>query len=146
MSFVATGLPTDASADDEIQAAGFYPAITLSEFRQAARVDHTVDDPRAAFELTSAVRQINRQLEDWRAEQELAGIAAIDETQAGYYSAAVYHHARARLLEQYRDYDSTHTGDVRADTLDPRIDDEWREVRVNLRALKGRARCTVELI
>ncbi|MFI9653975.1 head completion/stabilization protein [Guyparkeria sp. GHLCS8-2] len=150
MSFDATGQPTANSADETIQAAGaFWPEITLAKFREAARVDHTMDDPRSAYQLRMAVAHINRQLAPFREDRELDGDTGLGTTEALYYQAAVHHHAKARLLEQYRDVDSRRVGTSTArdpQALDERINTEWREVRNSLSALRGRPLATVELI
>lgn len=149
MTFQATGLPNPGSADKEIQAAGFYPAINLADFRTNARVDHTIDDDRSSYQLSLAVASINRQLATWKQAQVDAGVASLDADQSLLYQAAVFHHAKARLLEQYRDIDSRHVGTNTArdpSALIDRLDTEWREVRRCIRALTGRSQATVELI
>lgn len=150
MTFDATGLPTADSADEIIQAGdGFWPEITLATFRDAARVDHTIDDQRSAYQLRLAVAHINRQLATFREDREIDGDTGLGTTDALYYQAAVYHHAKARLLEQYRDVDSRRVGTSTArdpQALDERINTEWREVRNSLSALRGQPMATVELI
>lgn len=149
MTFQATGLPNPGSGEKTIQAAGFFPAILLSEFRTNARIDHTVDDDRSAYQLMLAVSHINRQLIAWKAAAIDAGMIDLDAGQALLYKAAVFHHAKARLLEQYRDIDSRHVGTNTArdpSALADRADTEWREVRRSMAALIGRAQTTVELI
>ncbi len=149
MTFNATGLPNPGSAEQIIQPQGFYPQVLLSDFRSHARVDHTIDDARSAYQLALAVAHINRQLNAWQQQQMDAGITELDQAQGLYYTAAVFHHAKARLLEQYRDMDSRHVGTSTTrdpQALDARIDTEWREVRRSLAALTGRAQTTVELI
>lgn len=150
MTFDATGLPTADAADETIQAGdGFWPEITLARFRDAARVDHTIDDQRSAYQLRMAVAHINRQLAPFREDRELDGDTGLGATDALYYQAAVHHHAKARLLEQYRDVDSRRVGTSTArdpQALDERINTEWREVRNSLSALRGQPMATVELI
>lgn len=149
MTFQATGLPNPGSGEKSIQTAGFFPAINLSEFRTYARVDHTVDDDRSAYQLMLAVAHVNRQLIAWKASAIDAGATELDADQQTFYKAAVFHHAKARLLEQYRDIDSRHVGTNTArdpSALADRVDTEWREVRRSIAALTGRAQTTVELI
>jgi len=62
------------------------------------------------------------------------------------YRRAVYASAQAELIERYRDVDTTHAGHVRADTLDPTIDDYRRNVRYAIRDMLGRPRADVELL
>jgi hypothetical protein len=63
-----------------------------------------------------------------------------------HYKTAVYCYAKAELLDQYRDYDTTNTGSERAEDKEQTADAYRRKAILALRDIKGTPRSTVELI
>lgn len=161
MSFIAVDNPPPANPEPPpVHNLAFWPPITLARFRDAYRVTEAVTDERAVTALQAAVILINDELEAWRQAQQAEGHATLAEVPAQsygegeaattakvhHYQAAVYHTAKARILERYRDYDSTKSGHDRADALDDTADEHHKLARHALRALQDLPLTVVELI
>ena len=114
MSLIAAGTGNTETPLEEIANNGFWPAVSPSDFRDAERLDGTVTAPRLVQALRVAMADVNRQLADYQAEQQAAGIESaaaiplepwqIEGHQAQLYRRAVYAQAHADLLERYRSY------------------------------------------
>ncbi len=120
------------------------------------RQDGTVTAERLRAALIEATLSVNEELAGWKAAQLASGhdrLAAIPAPMADGKSAhehrylrAVYCEARASLIERYRDYDATATGDRHADALMLAVEDLRRDARWAISDIQGIARTTVELI
>lgn len=155
MSFVA---PPMALPDDEkpIRNAPFWPDIEPEDARLAMRIDDTITAIRLRHALVDAIANINADARAFRQAQQQAGIGSLQMVEAeqidgsslllAHYRRAVYCLAKANLLERYRDFDTTASGERRAEQVESPIDDLRRDARWAVRALIGHARCTVELI
>src|SRR5690349_20277870 len=97
------------------------------------RLDGTVSADRLREALLAAVLGVNDQLADWKAVQVAAGFTTLEDVPAQavasesrlvrLYRRAVACCAAADIAEQYRSFDATNSGNERADTLAPSIDE-----------------------
>lgn len=150
MSFIA---PAPQPTEDALPHHPFWPAIFPADCRQMMELDGTVTVPRLAHVLTEAVIATNRELRAWRIEREAAGHATLadvpdDEPERlpYLYKRAVYSLAKADLMERMLSFDATATGQRRAESQEPAIDDHRRNARWAIRDILGLPRTTTELI
>ena len=152
-------IATDATASDQpivVKNDGWFPDIDLQDLRDAMRLDGTVTEPRLKQAVVDAILHVNRELEDWQAEQQAAGRESLENVPAktineesvllAYYRRAVYSRAKADLIERYRDYDTTSEGDKKAEQLGESIDEQRRNAHWAIADITGRRHLTVELI
>lgn len=161
MVFVPTNNPNDTS-DQIIKNIAFYPDIAVAAFRTAVRLQDTITDDRVLEALRSALIDANTELAAWKAVQELAGYATIQDVPSDdhrldgdvgeytalthHYFAAVYSFTKAALLSKYRDSDITPEGAKRADEFENTEEDYRREGRKAISRILGIPVMTVELI
>lgn len=153
-----TGLSpaTPASNELDIENIDFYPDISPTDCRAVIRLEQNITAERLRAALVNAIVYVNENLSTWKAEQVAAGMAALDDIPADtidglsinlqHYHRAVYHHAKAELIDQYLDADSTGTGSQRAEDKADTADDYRRQSILAIRRLLGRPQSTVELI
>lgn len=156
MSFLGSTIPPTAEEEPPLANDGFAPAIDLQAVRAAIRLDGTVTPARLRHAVTNAVLEVNAAIADWRAAQRAAGydtLADVPGPRLGeeralvlHYLRAVYASAHASLVEAYRDFDTTGTGDKRAEKLELSADALRRDSLWAIADLVGRRRTTVELI
>lgn len=156
MSFVASSNPTQQTHSTTIANAAFFPNLTLEEFRTAMKVDAIATTERAAHALRAAVIEVNNRLSKWLTDQVNLGYSKIDEVprkpeeiegqKTFLYLRAVWSLAKANLIERYRDYDTTKSGQDKADALSESADDYRRDSAWAINDLIGAPRSTVELI
>lgn len=151
---------TDATdvddGDEKVTAGTFWPEILLRDLRLASRITGRTTTSHLKFVATEAVAHVTDQLEDWRGIQESAGYSTLADVPARMlngesvkvyrYRRAVYSAARALLLENARDVDTTEKGDRKADALEVQTDDLWRDVRWAIADIRGTQRLFVELV
>lgn len=155
-SFIPTTPPETDPAEDSIPNLPFWPALSLAAFRQGYRVDTVVSADEAKQRIATAARQVNAELAVWQATQELAGSATLADVASPLYGEqsahvasyldAVYHHAKALVIQDNRDTDTTKSGHNRADAMDDQADIALARSRSAVRAILGVSRSTVELI
>lgn len=153
--FIATGGAT-APAHDTIPNSGFWPDIATADARDAMRLDGTVTDARLKHALIEAMVSTNQELKAWRNGKEAVGFADLasvpaeqvnaESIQLHRYRRAVYCAAKASLAERYRDFDSTDSGNKKADQLDEQPQQLRRDARWAIRDLLGTSRSSIELI
>ncbi|EDT8876271.1 head completion/stabilization protein [Salmonella enterica subsp. enterica] len=141
---------------EKVTAGTFWPEILLRDLRLASRIPGRTTTSRLKFVTTEAVAHVTDQLDDWRGIQESAGYSTLDDVPARMlngesvkvyrYRRAVYSAARALLLENARDVDTTEKGDRKADALEVQTDDLWRDVRWAIADIRGTQRLFVELV
>ncbi|EJN4217824.1 head completion/stabilization protein [Salmonella enterica] len=141
---------------EKVTAGTFWPEILLRDLRLASRIPGRTTTSRLKFVTTEAVAHVTDQLEDWRGIQESAGYSTLADVPARMlngesvkvyrYRRAVYSAARALLLENARDVDTTEKGDRKADALEVQTDDLWRDVRWAIADIRGTQRLFVELV
>ncbi|EDV5227990.1 head completion/stabilization protein [Salmonella enterica subsp. enterica] len=141
---------------EKVTAGTFWPEILLRDLRLASRIPGRTTTSRLKFVTTEAVAHVTDQLDDWRGIQESAGCSTLADVPARMlngesvkvyrYRRAVYSAARALLLENARDVDTTEKGDRKADALEVQTDDLWRDVRWAIADIRGTQRLFVELV
>lgn len=141
---------------EKVTAGTFWPEILLRDLRLASRIPGRTTTSRLKFVTTEAVAHVTDQLDDWRGIQESAGYSTLADVPARMlngesvkvyrYRRAVYSAARALILENARDVDTTEKGDRKADTLEVQTDDLWRDVRWAIADIRGTQRLFVELV
>ncbi|ELS1261517.1 head completion/stabilization protein [Salmonella enterica] len=141
---------------EKVTAGTFWPEILLRDLRLASRIPGRTTTSRLKFVATEAVAHATDQLDDWRGIQESAGYSTLADVPARMlngesvkvyrYRRAVYSAARALLLENARDVDTTEKGDRKADALEVQTDDLWRDVRWAIADIRGTQRLFVELV
>ncbi len=151
MSFATpSSVPRSASIDPpevlEIEQS-WWPDIDAIQAREIVRINGTVTDIRLFEALQTATYSINRELQAWRDARQAEGIdELVDPRAANLYLRAVYFHAKAELIERYRDFDSTASGDRRGEEMYDAAADARRYERWAVSELLGRPRLTVELM
>ncbi len=156
MTVFAPTVDPNSTEGQTVSNIAFFPAISVDAFRSTTRMQDTVADGRVVQAIRESVITTNRELTAWRAAQTALGYADIGSVPADaygditelehHYLSAVYAHAKALLMEQYLDIDSTETGQRRAAEFDGTVDSWRREAREAIRAILGIPRATVELI
>ncbi|EMC9362129.1 head completion/stabilization protein [Salmonella enterica] len=141
---------------EKVTAGTFWPEILLRDLRLASRIPGRTTTSRLKFVTTEAVAHVTDQLDDWRGIQESAGYSTLADVPARMlngesvkvyrYRRAVYSAARALILENARDVDTTEKGDRKADALEVQTDDLWRDVRWGIADIRGTQRLFVELV
>ncbi|MDP2747943.1 head completion/stabilization protein [Pseudomonas sp.] len=151
--FVAGGTPP---AGPHINTDPFWPSIELDAMRAALRIDASVTNPRLETAVIAAAISVNRALLKWRGAQQAAGYATLADVPAEtvqdvselvhLYTRAIQAATGAEVCERYRSYDSTGTGDRKAEDLQFNIDEYRRDQRWAIRDLLGVPRMSVDLI
>jgi hypothetical protein len=138
---------------EQISNNGFFPDVNLASFRSVMRVDQTVSTERITQTLYNAMISVNQELQEWQIDTQVGTLSDVPSESYGdktklqrLYQTALFNHAKALLVEHYRDFDSTKSGHERADEMDHRIDDYLRISRTAIRKILGISRVTVELI
>lgn len=141
---------------EKVTAGTFWPEILLRDLRLASRIPGRTTTSRLKFVTTEAVAHVTDQLDDWRGIQESAGYSTLADVPARMlngesvkvyrYRRAVYSAARALILENASDVDTTEKGDRKADALEVQTDDLWRDVRWAIADIRGTQRLFVELV
>lgn len=134
----------------------FWPSIDLDQLRATLRIDSSVTPARLETAVINAAISVNRELATWRIDQQAAGFTRLSEVpaelvegesaQVHLYRRAIEAGVGAEVCERYRSYDSTNTGNRKAEELAPNIDDYHRDQRWAIRDFLGTTRTTVELI
>jgi hypothetical protein len=154
MSAFVADAPT--SVENDITNGAFFPSISPVKCRESVSLDGTITPERLRNALIAAMQNVNTDLAPYKQSQIDAGFATLNDVLAdeiggvsvkiNLYIRAVYCFAKADLIERYRDYDSTLSGNQRADELEPAVDDYRRKGIIAIRAIIGTPRTTIELI
>ena len=158
----APNFVAQAGQDEEntvIANLAFYPDILLLHFQQSYRVDETHLPERQIHALKTALREVNQDLQTWRKtltpppqtlEETPGDVYGTGENaeheKVSDYLTAVYAKAKAKLIERYRDYDTTKAGRDRDEDIIPNADEYHQESREAVRRILGTGRMTVELL
>ncbi|QQA76206.1 head completion/stabilization protein [Pectobacterium parmentieri] len=163
MSLVA-GRPITASADDvpavddggeSVKAGSFWPEILLRDVRMEVRINGAVTTTRLKHVVIEAVAHITDQLATWQASRVSDGYTSLDLVPASLingdsvkvyrYRRAVFSIARALLIENYRDVDTTgDAGEKHASALTMQAADLWRDARWAISDISGAVRNLAE--
>ena len=151
--FIATG---SSAAEHTIENGAFWPEIDCLDLRAAMRLDASVTAERLEAAAINAMIEANRELDTWRAARETEGHATLAAVPAGtikgqsqllhLYRRAIYCRATAELVERYRSYDATNSGEQKATEDSTNIDELRRDARHALRSILGISHTTVELL
>ncbi|MBI5917780.1 MAG: head completion/stabilization protein [Nitrosomonadales bacterium] len=154
-AFVVT-TPAPEQVEAKIASAAFWPEVDPAKIRAAQRINNTITPERLRETLIEAIASVNGELASWRAARELEGRAKLADIPAeqidsvsihvNRYLRAVGCMAKAALQERYSDYDTTASGNKKADQLEDPIDDLRRDARWAISDIHGVTRTTVELI
>ncbi|WP_313063483.1 head completion/stabilization protein [Atlantibacter hermannii] len=155
MKFVSPE-PVKDGAQDTIPNTFFWPAISLTKFREDMRTDGTVTPERLRQALLTAMAEVNADLYDFREKQQNRGCADLNSVPAEVidgesqrvllYRRAVFCWAKSNLVERYRDYDATGEGKKKADEYAQTADELMRDARWAISRLQDLPHMTVELI
>jgi hypothetical protein len=160
-SFSAVQAPTHAdlsapSSDGVTIDQEWFPAVDVAHVRKAVYLKGSVTDERLVAALVRSIDEVNRALSAWQAPFVAAGVVSLAEVPApkiggesvhlSRYRDAVYYLARADLIEQYKDFDSSPDGVKDADALDETVCSDRRIARNALNDIRGTARMAVELV
>lgn len=147
-AFIPHNRPSVAVEDSITNPDAFYPNFSVLNFRSAMRVDDTVTDSRCKEQLLTAIRFINAELNSllYREQYYPNDTQLPIGVDMDWYITAVYHRAKAYIIEQYHDIDTAKTGQDRADNMEARIDVYLQRSREVLRQLLHRSRATIKLI
>lgn len=153
MSFIATA---PAELATRVTNDGWFPDIDLPHLRDTMRLDGTITEQRLMHAVIAAVAQVNTELACWQSEQQQAGYQNASTVPAAHvngesiraiaYRCAIYHFVKADLIEQYSNFDSTHSGMQQAESLEMTIDHDRRTARWAIRDIQNLSHMTVALI
>lgn len=151
-----TFIPNETPAPEPITSDAFFPDIDPVAFRAGVRIEDAIRDDALRNSLVLAVTKANLDLEEYRTAQQLAGYSALSQVPAQIvdgisskvfdYREAVYSHAKATLLTQYDDTDSTVLADSTTEKKGVSADDFRRRYFEAIRRIIGKPRATIELI
>ena len=123
----------------------FFPAMNTGDLRTAMRVIEAIPTERVFEELQRAVLATNCELHHWRIAQQAAShadLAAVPADMYGdqsalsiHYRLAVFHRAKAFLIEKSTDFDSAAEGSAQGKDMEPNVEDHFRIVREELAAI-----------
>lgn len=154
MSLIANGNGT--TEEQTVQGNGFWPELTIADFRDQYRLDSSATNGRLAVELKAAVSDITRHLRDFQEQAETAGAEKAADVELApwqpadelttLYRRAVFASAYAGLLEHYLDYSATGEGDDAGTAKMEAADIHRRNARWAVSQIIGEPHSTVELI
>jgi len=134
----------------------FFPPLSVEDMGKVVRVPPYLAPDVVQSDLHLAMIRVNRELATYAATQKDAGhaeLADVDQETYGdtgelvtLYRSAVYHTAKAYLLEKTVDTDLTNDGADNADTAEDAAQDSYRIARQAIAAISGRDSGNVELI
>jgi hypothetical protein len=149
MSFVANGNTTPSNI--RISNGEFFPVISLDDIRDFVRIDGAVTDVRLRQLVLEEIIDTNRLLAslvmkaDTLADLATSIIDGKPDTEVLYFSA-VSNGVAAKVNENYRNYDSTNSGNKKAEHAFLTVDDYRRNKMWAIQQLKGENHSVVELI
>lgn len=153
---VLPGEPDPQDGETLVHGDPFYPAVRLTDLRQAMRLEGNITTDRLRHLATAAVLYVSQCLHGWQTEQQAAGYITLKDVPAPaldgetahtfLYRHAVYCFTRAALIEQYRDIDTTREGEKHALALGSQIADLQRDGQHALRDIQGRCRIQAEIV
>ncbi|KGQ36698.1 MULTISPECIES: head completion/stabilization protein [Pasteurellaceae] len=141
------------NAEDIIRNDGFFPDLSLADFRHQARVDGTVTTARLQDAVIEAMASVNQELASLKTQYGDQPFYAIGSPQINGESLMVYRYRRAvtclalaNLYERYTSYDTTNDGEKKAELLNESIDELRRDARFAISDMLKVRRINVELI
>ena len=151
--FIATG--TNA-AEHKIENDAFWPDIDCLDLRAAMRLDASVTPERIEAAAINAMIEANRELDLYRRARQEEGHASLADVPASQikgesqllhlYRRTIYCRATAELVERYRSFDATNSGEQKVTEEESSPDQLRRDARKALRTILGISHATVELL
>lgn len=155
MSAFIANAPAPA-AETAIEQDGWWPAVDPAVARDVLRLDGTVTTDRLNEALAAGIDSANQELAAWRAENEQAGYAKMEDVPCSHlsgesihvwrYRRAVHALALANLVERYQSYDISPAAQKAAEPQGNACDQLRRDAHWALCDIAGRPHTTVELI
>ncbi|WP_413742290.1 head completion/stabilization protein [Sodalis sp. RH15] len=146
----------DAEAEPLIQNTSFWPAVDPAMMRDILRYEGTITPLRLRHALKSAIAEVNTELWEYRKEQMTLGFTTLEDVPADHidgesiklseYRRAVSAITAASLTERYRGYDASAHGGKKAEEMESRIDDLWRDARISISNVAGKRHCIIGLL
>lgn len=149
MGFVANGNPTPQH--EKISTNAFFPDVSINDIRDIVKIDGSVTDARLKQAIFEEIIDVNRLLVSLvQSDTNLTQLSKnkVNEktdTEILYFSA-ISNGVAAKVCEKYRGYDSTNTGNKRADDLTLTIDEYRRNKHWAIQQLLKQNQTTIELI
>lgn len=149
MGLVANGRVS--GQDESISANAFFPEILINDIRDIVKVDTSVTDARLKQAVFEEIIDVNRLLagliepNSTLVKQSTQSIGGKTDKEILYFSA-VSNGVSAKVCEKYRGYDSSNTGNKRAEDLTLTIDEYRRNKHWAIQQLLQQNQTTVELI
>lgn len=149
MGFVANGNTTPSSI--KIKSDPFYPIIDLDHIRKIVRIDGAVTNERLEQTIIEEIIDVNRLIcrlkEKASSLTDLAKTFINDQPDTDYlYLSAVGNGVAAKVNENYRNYDSSNSGAIKAEKAELTVDDYRRNKHWAIQQLLGENHTIVELI
>lgn len=151
-----TFIPDEEEAPEPITSDPFFPNIDPAAFRTSVRIEAAISYDALRHSLVLAVTRANLDLEDFRVTQMASGYSTLSQVPSNIvdgfsalvfdYQEAVYSHAKATLLAQYEDTDTTVLADATTEVKGVAADDFRRRYFEAIRRIIGKPRATIELI
>lgn len=146
----------DSETEPLIDNTFFWPAVDPLMLRAVLRYEGTVTPLRLRHAIKNAIAEVNSELWDYRREQIAAGFSTLADVPAdsidgesvkvSCYLRAVTALTAASLAERYRGYDASASGGKKAEDVESRIDELWRDARVNVSNVAGKPHCIIGLL
>ncbi|WP_439291260.1 head completion/stabilization protein [Lonepinella koalarum] len=141
---------------DLIRNDGYFPDISISQYRNQARLDGTITTPRLKDALIEAMASVNGELATIVTHPQdnvIATLADMPSPQINgisllilRYQRAVHCLATANLYERYASYDTTADGEKKMALLQDSIHQLRRDARFAIADILGKNRLNVELL
>lgn len=154
MSLIANGNGT--TEEQNVAGNGFWPVLSIADFRDQYRLDSSATNGRLAVELKAAVSDVTRHLRTFQQQAEDNGAQESKDVPLApwqpdgeletLYRRAVFASAYAGLLEHYLDYSATGEGDDVGSAKADAADIHRRNARWAVAQIIGEPHSTVELI
>ncbi|WP_413722728.1 head completion/stabilization protein [Sodalis sp. RH24] len=146
----------EVEAEPIIQNTFFWPAVDPAVMRDILRYEGTITPLRLRHAVKSAIAEVNTELWEYRKEQMALGFTLLAEVPADQidgesiklseYRRAVSSITAASLAERYRGYDASANGGKKADEVESRIDELWRDARFSISNVAGKRHCIIGLL
>src|SRR5690606_805646 len=143
MSF--SGKPT-TFVEQAIENDGFWPNLSVSEFQKGYRLPAEYLVELLVADLTTAMVEINQDLDRRKAVLLAEGVTAPDNVQTATYKRAVYCRAQASLLPQFATVNRRESAENTGKELPERAETFLAFSQQAVRTLQGRGRITAVLL
>jgi len=143
MSF--SGKPTNF-VEQAIENDGFWPNLSVSEFQKGYRLPAEYLVELLVADLTTAMVEVNQDLDRRKAALLAEGVTAPDSVQAATYKRAVYCRAKASLLPQFATVNRRESAENTGKELPERAETFLAFSQQAVRSLQGRGRITAVLL